>query len=298
MKKSLIFIAMLALATTLFAEDEKMSCESDNGKCTYTLSGNDYNIECICRNGKEISDVEKHEGSTNLPTNEECIGALEGVYCYEPDYICENEAGNCSVNYYGEYFCRCLGVSGSKSGEGENFSAEGCTAALEKECGTELPTLRSICANDELLNECASYSKTFNNTCRTPVTDEEFDAKLDRPLKTYSETDKEIVQCCSDNAQKAKETYECLGAFENCEENKENCCASCHVVSIVEGGAGDGDVISSAPEDEDAANTEAPTTGATPEDTADGDSAPATDSEAPAENKEESKSDGCSMLFI
>ncbi|MBO7127351.1 hypothetical protein J6W78_07360 [bacterium] len=51
-------------------------------------------------------------------------------------------------------------------------------------------------------------------------------------------------------------------------------------------------------EDADAANTEAPTTGATPEDTTDGDSAPATDSGSPAENKEESKSDGCSMLFI
>ena len=39
--------------------------------------------------------------------------------------------------------------------------------------------------------------------------------------------------------------------------------------------------------------------GLTKEDTADGDTAaPATDSEAPAENKEESKSDGCSMLFI
>ena len=82
-----------------------------------------------------------------------------------------------------------------------------------------------------------------------------------------------------------KASFECIEAAESC-ENKE-CCSTCNV-----GGE------DSAEEDkEDAANTEAPTTGTTPEDTADGDSAPATDPEAPAE-KEESKSDGCSMLFI
>ena len=297
MKKSLIFIAMLAFATTPFAENEAMSCESELGKCTYTVSDEYFTRECYCRDGREkISDPEE---IGNMPKNEECELELADI-CSESGFICENNAGECHLEANGEYYCYCIGRE-TQRGKDENVSAEGCTAVLEKECGTELPTLRSICANDELLNECASYSKTFNNTCRTPVTDEEFDAKLDRPLKTYGETDKEIVQCCSDNAQKAKETYECLGAFENCEENKENCCASCHVVSIVEGGAGDGDgdVISPAPEDEDAANTEAPTTGTTTEDTADGDSAaPATDSEAPAENKEESKSDGCSMMFI
>ena len=38
MKKSLVLVAMLAIATTLFAETEMVSCESDKGKCTYTLS--------------------------------------------------------------------------------------------------------------------------------------------------------------------------------------------------------------------------------------------------------------------
>ena len=98
-----------------------------------------------------------------------------------------------------------------------------------------------------------------------------------------------------------KTKFECVEAADAC-ENKE-CCETCHVQLAYLGEEGasedDGDVVSPDQEDEDAANTEAPTTGTTPEDTADGDSAtPANDSEAPAENKEESKSDGCSMLFV
>ena len=76
----------------------------------------------------------------------------------------------------------------------------------------------------------------------------------------------------------------------DCRE-EEDCCKACGLF-----------ISDDEPSEEsvaDAANTETPTTGATPEDTADGETAAtATDSEAPAENKEESKSDGCSMLFI
>ena len=309
MKKSLIFIAIFAVTVTLFAENESVSCESESGKCTYTLSGNDYNIECTCRSGEEISYVEEHEGSTNLPTNEECLAQLDGDYCPDADYLCENEAGNCSLQANGEYFCHCLGVSGSKTGRSENFSAEGCTAALEKECGTEVATPRTICTDSEIFNACVSYETTFTNTCFEPVSDEEIEAILDTPAIGGSGREggmaEDIALCCQNESMRNvyKTKFECVEAAESC-ENKE-CCETCDVQlayeTIGEEGAdeSDTDVISPAPEDEDAANTEAPTDGETQtEDTADGDSAaPATDSEAPAE-KEESKSDGCSMLFI
>ena len=300
MKKSLFLVAMLALATTLFAENEKVSCESDSGKCSFERSGEMLDIECICRNGKEISYAEE----TNFfPDDEECLAQLDGDYCHDADYICENEAGNCTLHANGEYFCRCRYV-GSKTGKSENFSAEGCTAALETECGTEIPTPRKICTDSEIFNACVSYETTFTNTCFEPVTEEEIEAILDTPVNSGGREGglaEDIANCCRLESMRNvyKTKFECVEAAGSC-ENKE-CCETCDVqlAYLGEEGAdeGDEDVISPAPEDEDAANTEAPTTGTTPEDTADGDSAPATDSEATAE-KEESKSDGCSMLFI
>ena len=305
MKKSLIFIAMLALATTLFAENEKVSCESDSGKCSFERSGEMLDIECICRNGKEISYAEE----TNFfPDDEECLAQLDGDYCHDADYICENEAGNCTLHANGEYFCTCLlGVFGAKTktGTSENFSAEGCTAALETECGMELATTpRTMCTDSEILNACVSYEMTFTNTCFEPVTEEEIETILDTPVNSVGRESglaEDIAYCCLNEVMRNiyKTKFECVEAAESC-ENKE-CCETCDVQLAYLGEEGanesDTDVISPAPEDEDTANTEAPTTGTTPEDTADGDSAPATDSEVPAE-KEESKSDGCSMLFL
>ncbi|MBP5407037.1 hypothetical protein J6Z19_07795, partial [bacterium] len=58
MKKSLIFIAMLALATTIFAENEKMSCESELGTCNYEISEEEHRFiqECICSTGYRVFD--------------------------------------------------------------------------------------------------------------------------------------------------------------------------------------------------------------------------------------------------
>ncbi len=73
---------------------------------------------------------------------------------------------------------------------------------------------------------------------------------------------------------------ECIETAESC-ANKE-CCEPCGLI------LDESEWMDGAPEEgaTDVTNTEAPTTGATPEDTADGG------------KKDESKSDGCSMLFI
>ena len=288
MKKFLAFAAMLAVSPLVFAGTDVVSCESDLGKCTYTLSDESFSQECVCRDGSGISEAgmpsEGGSVESTLPTDDECDAKLEEI-CKNAGIKCENEAGTCTVKPNGEYQCSCIGIDDLSSGTGI-FGENGCKDILEENCGTEAATLKTICTDSEIFNACVSYEKTFANTCFEPLSDEEIDALLDVPVES-DVTAREISWCCQDESMRneKKASFECIEAAESC-ENKE-CCSACNV-----GGE------DSAEEDkEDAANTEAPTTGTTPEGTADGDSAPATDSEATAE-KEESKSDGCSMLFI
>ncbi len=285
MKKFLAFAAMLAVSPLVFAGTDVVSCESDLGKCTYTLSDEFFSQECTCRDGMGEGEDSTIDGTQTLPTDEECDAELEKV-CKNAGIKCENEAGTCIIKPDGEYQCTCSGVEELSSGTGI-FGENGCKDILEENCGTEAATLRTICTDSEIFNACVSYEKTFANTCFEPLSDEEIDALLDVPVES-DVTAREISWCCQDESMRneKKASFECIEAAESC-KNKE-CCSTCIV-----GGE------DSAEEDkEDAANTGAPTTGTTPEDTADGDSAPATGSEAPAENKEESKSDGCSLLFV
>ena len=53
--KLLILVAMLALAMTLFAENETVSCESEYGKCSFELSDETLSQNCVCSNGREFS---------------------------------------------------------------------------------------------------------------------------------------------------------------------------------------------------------------------------------------------------
>ena len=46
---------MLALAMTLFAENETVSCESEYGKCSFELSDETLSQNCVCSNGREFS---------------------------------------------------------------------------------------------------------------------------------------------------------------------------------------------------------------------------------------------------
>ena len=95
MKKSLIFIAMLAFATTLFAEDESISCKSDLGECTFTLSADSFSKDCTCRDGSGVGESElPPEGGTlesTLPTEEECRAEIEDL-CGNAGIRCENNA--------------------------------------------------------------------------------------------------------------------------------------------------------------------------------------------------------------
>ena len=281
MKRFFAFVAMLATSTLVFAETEIVSCESDLGKCTYTLSSESFSQECVCRDGSGIGENSDVTSDYALPTDDECDAELEKV-CKNAGIKCENEAGTCTIKPNGEYQCSCIGIDDLSSGTGI-FGENGCKDILEENCGTEAATPRTICTDSGIFNACVSYAQTFANTCYEPLTDEEIEALLDVPAESVV-TARSIAQCCQDESTRDeyKTSFDCVKAAESC-ENKE-CCSACNV-----GG-------------EDSAETgdKTPTDGETQtEDTADGDSAaPATDSEAPAENKEESKSDGCSMLFI
>ena len=301
MKKSLILIAMLAVATTIFAENENVSCESDFGECTYELSGGSLSKECRCRDGNGIGEAEiPPEGGTvelTLPTKEECLVELEDI-CGDADILCENEAGECQMEQNGDYTCRCFGIEGFNEGAAA-FTEEGCKAALVEHCGTEPATARTICTDSDIFNVCLTYAKSFTKSCYEPLTDEEMEAALDLPAET-NDTTAALAVCCQDEEIREgwfKESFECLKAAESC-ENKE-CCETCDVFVLEESV----EVISPAPEDGDAnaGDTEVPTDGAV--DNGDGSAAPTdgadkTEGAAAPTEKEESKSDGCSMLFI
>jgi hypothetical protein len=323
MKKSLVLVAMLAFATTLFAET--ITCESKRGgTCTYELSGETLSKTCTCKDG---TTVEGTETATALPTEEECKQEARTVCQSQQDpgqpgqpgsgLTCKNDAGRCSVEEEsGNYNCICSGTQEQKTGTTANISEEGCTAVLEEECGTEAPLLSSICTEKEVFDTCASYTKAIANKCSdNPVTDEEIEAMFNAPVS--GSTAKEISRCCQmeQMREEQKTSFECIEAAGTC-ENKE-CCESCvknnmppdgdpnnppDSTDTEDGDTDAGDTGSDG--DTDTANTDAPaddetpTDSETPADKTDGDDteAPATDSEA--ENQKESKSDGCSMLFI
>ena len=287
MKRFFAFAAMLAASPLVFAETEIVSCESDLGKCTYTLSSESFSQECVCRDGSGIGENSDVTSDYALPTDDECDAELEKV-CKNAGIKCENEAGTCTIKPNGEYQCSCIGIDDLSSGTGI-FGENGCKDILEENCGTEAATPRTICTDSGIFNACVSYAQTFANTCYEPLTDEEIEALLDVPAES-DVTARSIAQCCQDESMRNeyKTSFDCVKAAESC-ENKE-CCSTCNVGG--EDSSEDGGK-------EDAANTDVAGNGSAPaEDTADGDSAPATGSEAPAENKEESKSDGCSLLFI
>ena len=288
MKRFFAFVAMLATSPLVFAETEIVSCESDLGKCTYTLSSESFSQECVCRDGSGIGENSDVTSDYALPTDDECDAELEKV-CKNAGIKCENEAGTCTIKPNGEYQCSCIGIDDLSSGTGI-FGENGCKDILEENCGTEAATPRTICTDSGIFNACVSYAQTFANTCYEPLTDEEIEALLDVPAES-DVTARSIAQCCQDESMRNeyKTSFDCVKAAESC-ENKE-CCSTCNVGG--EDSSEDGGK-------EDAANTDVAGNGSAPaEDTADGETATsAADSEAPAENKEESKSDGCSMLFI
>jgi len=282
MKKSLIFITIFAVAAMLFAENEKVSCESEYGKCSFELSGETLSQNCVCSNGREYSGSDPVFEGYTLPSEEGCEFEIDR-WCKNIAANCSNDGGACKVDEKGKYECYCHYVDGTKTGSGY-FGEEGCNEILVETCGTETPTPRKICP-EGILDECVSYFERIKNTCsKEPINDinEILDAPIDYSTES-SITVHEFADCCSNEywRKEYKRESDCIETFESC-ENKE--CCEC---TIQVGGEDSADNSGT----NDSTDTEAPTTGATPEDTDAKNSATQTE-------KEESKSDGCSMLFI
>ena len=281
---------MMLAATTLFAEFRSFNCEIQGiGACTYEQSENYFCETCSCAEGVGYAARNCGDFAAPFPTVEECFDQINNV-CKNTEFRCENNAGKCFIAEDGVYACQCFGVwSANGAVEGTFYgtverSEESCKSKLVEICGTEPATVRDVCEDTEIANKCISHIKSVD-TCRgRQWPDEDIKAIFD--LTAYgNHVGETISDCCQkEDYRKANQTkWECL---DNCTD--EDCCQTC-------GFYFDEGVVSSeedSAEDAAAANTEVPTDGAAPEDTADGDSS------APAENKEESKSDGCSVLFI
>ena len=292
MKKLIVILAMLVFTTPFFVEaqdalTETITCESDRGSCSFSLVDVYTKIlaGCSCRDGSgfsyEIPPQGEHSSEQlELPTEEDCLAELE--FCKDAGYWCGNDAGRCIVEENEEYRCLCYdGISeeqaGSKAGI---YSEAGCKEFLAEMCGTQVPSAKDICTDEANFDICLAYFKIKYNTCaETPLLSEEsVNKNLEWPINETM-LGKAIANCCLDETvrEEYSKAIECVNAKKNC--NTEECCNSCDFQFY------SGDLES------DAASADG--------DKADGDGSvsPATDSESSAE-KEESKSDGCSMLFI
>ena len=310
MKKLFVIFGIFAVAAMLWAENQTTSCESEYGTCFFELSDKALLTKCACYDERNFESTEAfpEDGSFTytLPTEEWCQKKIESL-C-KISVHCSNDGGSCYLEKNDDYSCYCLGVGEKKTGKSSYFGEEGCNKLLVETCGSESPTLRKVCP-EGILNECVSYFERIHNTCLDPI---DIDEILDTPITYGPVTVHEFADCCRSEywRNEYKREYDCMERFKTCADKE--CC-----VCTIQGDCGDSseedcyDFIEYPDSEEedvdvdvdvdnvDKTNAEASTTAATPENTADGDSTrPATDSEAPAEDKERSKSDGCSMLFV
>ena len=214
---------------------------------------------------------------------------------------CSNDAGLCYIFRTitdGQYeeFCHCACVSIVPSNKIVNVDLDGnvevteenCKSYLEKECGTKLPVLSDYCGNEEI-ERCINHVSETSYCLGNYMTVDEVRSEIDnyKDPGTTSETMINVYECCT-NIQMVDFTDNCLKEEMECGEDlTDECCRECYLRVQVDTGNTDaadtGDTGDSKPADSgDTENSEAPADGAT----------------APAENKEEKKSDGCSLLFI
>jgi len=242
----------------------------------------------------------------------------------EPEVYCENEAGHCTISRWG-YKCFCRTVDGFAEANGGGgihgdyeVSEEVCKSDLESNCGTEIPTVRSKCGKK--FDFCVTFVSESSRCTDNYMTEDEVIAAVDSE-DFWNDTKRAVYIGCCGAYSSAQSKLECLQ--EQCgEEFTDECCAECYINDTADtadpgdtdipdtaaadtGDSGDTEVISPAPEDDtadssetdevdtanteadDTANTEAPKDGSAPaEDTTDGD------------KQEESKTDGCLMLFV
>ncbi|MBR6245596.1 hypothetical protein IKR20_08535 [bacterium] len=283
-KKFLIFVVILTSVTAIFAENEKVSCESDYGTCSLELSDEALITNCVCYDGRDFEFTDPViEGFNDGPLTEKwCLATIDD-YCKKIPAQCSNEPGYCEVDKNGNYKCHCYGIDGIKTGSGY-FGEKGCNEILVETCGTETPTLRRTC-QEEILNQCLLYFEKLTDNCYPPLGD--IDEILDSPLYTSSSfTEIALQDCCySENAKNEyKKQSDCLETYETC-ENQE--CCVCTLMKLGDSSSETGDTGDRGPAD-----------GATESGDTENSEAPADGAAAPAENKEDKKSDGCSMLFV
>ncbi len=81
-KKFLIFIAILAVAATLFAENETVSCESKYGTCSLERSEEKIFHNCVCSNGNGSDFYDPViEGFNDGPLTEKWCQSTIDDYC-------------------------------------------------------------------------------------------------------------------------------------------------------------------------------------------------------------------------
>ncbi len=233
---------------------------------------------------------------------------------------------------------RLAGGVGKLSGDltGEEADEELCKSYLENNCGKEKPTVINQCGDK--LDYCITYSSERshckNNFFNTGYMTED-EIRIEVESDEWNRTKEMVYNGCCLFFERAQIDYECLK--ENCVDFADECCAECALeandgadtadtVDTDDGGDivdtadtadtvdtadtditdtadtgdnGDTEVISPAPEDDTADSTDAEEV-----DAANTDAGDTANTEAPKEDasdgnkKEESKSDGCSMLFV
>ena len=219
---------------------------------------------------------------------------------------CESEFGKCSFELSGETLSQNCVCSNGREFSGSDPVLEGYTMVTEEGCLSEIDNwckkIPANCSNDAGACEVDKNGKykcychyvegqktgsgyfgeegcneILVETCGSETPTEILDAPIDYSTES-SIMVHEFADCCRSEywRNEYKRESDCIETFDSC-DNKE--CCECTIQ------AGGEDSAENAGTN-DSTDNEAPTTGTTPEDSADG------------VKKEESKSDGCSLLFI
>lgn len=180
----------------------------------------------------------------------------------ETDYImCENEAGMCRYKEDGAEFLDCICADQEKNGKVfETANATSCVSALEKTCGTTVPSVMEVCKNNENLELCKSAMFVIGNCFDHGYTQDDVDVFENGGWNQYS---RYVLSCCY-NLDRNENGYSTYETARDCiEEN--GCTEEC--ISM--------DNTDSVSDDQETA-----------------------DEENDSLNNESSSSDGCNILFI
>ena len=117
-KKFLIFVAILAVAAILWAENQTISCESKYGTCSLELSDEALSQNCVCRDGREfgLSDP-VIEGFNDGPLTEKwCQTTI--------DDMCKKIPAQCNKVIFRRDDEYCLSVVSAEKDSVEDFARD------------------------------------------------------------------------------------------------------------------------------------------------------------------------------